>query len=71
MKKYHVTFLMAGDTISTGKTYEAETEILALMIWRAEFPTSIFLHIISDDLHNYMFANKVKPIYFEPINDTK
>lgn len=55
MKTYHVTYIELGDTVATGKKYEAKDELQALEMFRVEHPNDVFLYIASEEMFNYKY----------------
>ena len=56
MKVYHVTFIMPGEIVATGRRYEAHSASQALHDFETEFPDAVFLYIASSDMFTHKYA---------------
>lgn len=56
MKAFHITFKENDtDSISTGKRYNADNAISALIQFEKDYPNAMFLYIASEDMFNYKY----------------
>lgn len=53
--KYHITFIMPDQNVSTGITINAVTPIHALANFELKYPNAIFLYIASSEMFNYKY----------------
>jgi hypothetical protein len=56
MKAFHITYKEnETDNICTGKRYNADNAISALIHFENEYPNALFLYIASEDMFNYKY----------------
>lgn len=56
MNSYHVTFIPEGQTVATGKRYDADSPIKALYFFSQEYPGAVFLYIASSEMFTYKYG---------------